>query len=130
MTRKEKEKILLDGLGLKVGDKIKVKYFLRFETLEIEEETNCYSLLGKNGDDECRYGITILVGEDFEKVKEPKRYKDMKCDELDCMKCPLAHISGFCKCRTPQEKLDSLELDPEEREFYQKRINREYKEEE
>lgn len=125
MTRKGKEKILLDGLGLRVGDKIILAKYKK-SPFEIKEKDEGFYLYRES--DFSAYRIDILLSEEFEKYVEPKKWKEVFCDNINnCELCPLNHIDCG-RGITLQECLNNTELDDEEREFYQKRIDREYKE--
>lgn len=67
MTRKEKEKKLLDALDLKVGDKIKL-YQLGVETYKIVELKSDYRLSCTRKELLAQIGLLLLY--DFEKVEE------------------------------------------------------------
>lgn len=123
MTRKEKEEKLLSTLGLKVGDKIQVDIPINGKTnfticfLEAQQR---YCLQAEYDGAYCN--LSDLVSFDFTK---PMKWRDMECDDLDCRKCPLRNLhcgSG----NTLQEQLFQTNLDNEEFEFYQRRIDREY----
>lgn len=127
MTRKEKEKVLLDGLGLNVGDKIMLTSCSK-SPYEIKEKYDVFYLYREY--DDSIYTIDILLTEEFEKYVEPKKWKDMKCIDsgFTCSDCPLFHICEIeINANSIQEYFDKIQLDDEEREFYQKRIDREYK---
>ena len=89
MTRKEKEKILLDGLGLKVGDVVEITYNKEkneIEQFEIKEYMNKHYLLHRNN-------IEVSIGElilfDFTKIVPKKKKGNLICNECVCDKCPL-----------------------------------------
>ena len=70
-----------------------------------------------------QYGEIWILNE------KKKTYAEVKCSDLDCDKCPIRKLTHVSICsNTLQEILDRMYLDDEEREFYQKRINKEYKE--
>ena len=71
-----------------------------------------------------RYGEHWILSE------KKKTYAEIKCNDIKCGKCPIRNLECcYGGKNTLQESLDRLKLDDEEREFYQKRIDREYKEE-
>lgn len=123
MTRKGKEKILLDGLGLRVGDKV---ILFGKSSYKIKEKDDAFYLYREHNHSMLR--VDTLLTEEFEKYVEPKKWKEVFCDNLDdCELCPLNHIDcGYGT--TLQDCLNNTKLDDEEREFYQKRIDRECKE--
>ncbi len=85
----------------------------------LDNVTNCFLL--------SKFGHTWTFYE------KKKTYAETKCTDINCAKCPIKSLAcNVCSLRcenTLQEILDRMVLDDEEREFYQKRINREYKEE-
>ena len=126
MTRERKQKKFLDSLGLSVGDYVRFQDDpdTPYKIIHMKDE---YFLQNELIKGEYNYIYKLMV-HDFKSSKPKRKYKDMACSQLLCAKCPLVHTTGICEGETPQEKLDSLYLDDEEREFYQKRIDREYKE--
>ena len=114
MTRKGKEKVLLDGLGLRVGDKI---ILFGKSSYKIKEKDDAFYLYRENNYSMLR--VDTLLTEEFEKYVEPKNWKDMKCIDsgFTCSDCPLFHICEIeVKADSIQEHLDKMELDDEERE--------------
>ena len=98
MTKKEKQKRLLESLGLGVGDRIKVtqknnvhtnKIFIIRETEDNHDYNGYY--LGHESSSlkvEDRYLLSILIDMDWEKVETP--LKDKTCDDIEgCDGCPL-----------------------------------------
>lgn len=87
MTRKEKEKLILDSLGLKTGDKVKITYNReRNEIVELEiiEYENCYGLEQGN---ERKAELHALIYLDFEKIIPKKKIGELTCAECNCEKC-------------------------------------------
>lgn len=87
MTRKEKEKLLINALGLKVGDIINLNFYGDYiNNLRVVEEEDRYKLYG-----ECEYhkiNISILIVHDYNTVKKTKG--ELKCSSFEsCHKCPL-----------------------------------------
>lgn len=98
MTRKEKQKRLLESLGLSVRDRIKVtqknnvhtnKIFVIRETEDDRDYDGYY--LGHESSSikvEEMYLLSILIDMDWEKVETP--LKDKTCDDIEgCDGCPL-----------------------------------------
>lgn len=84
MTRKEKEKLLLDALGLKVGDVVCIKPTSK--EYEIEESDTYFEL---NSKENLGMSISILLHFDFEKIVTKKKKGELKCYKMMCSKCPL-----------------------------------------
>ena len=61
MTQKEKEKILLDGLKLKVGDTVRLLKPYDNDYYIIKEDIGNYYLYCKEGSNYYRYGIDRLI---------------------------------------------------------------------
>ena len=113
MNRKEKEKLLLNALGLKTGDKLKVITNVGdssyFEDFEITEKDEKFILEDKK----ITIDIGILLYHDFEKIIPEKiipkkKIGDLICNECDCDKCPLC--TSICGVTTSDVTLyDGLE---------------------
>lgn len=93
MTRKEKEKLLLDGLGLKVGDKITIpqSFYKDYEIIELKDK---YALktLEKSNIDNFPFDneISTLLHYDFTKINSKKKKGELLCGDFDyCINCPL-----------------------------------------
>lgn len=107
--RKTNER-LLQFLGLKVGDKIKVEgYYYPFVIVEendiiFAKRENCLS-----GWDFYDVGAltNILLTCDYEIIKLKKKLGDMKCDEMSCNECPLRAIDCDAKGKTLYEALEN-----------------------
>ena len=85
MTRKEKELKTIEALGLKVGDRIKVKNnSLVNGVYEIKEREDMVIIIRPS---EHGFNINFLITNDWEKVETP--LKDKKYIELLCSDCPL-----------------------------------------
>lgn len=135
MTRKEKEKILLDGLGLKIGDVVEIRDSVSMIcNFKIEEEKKCYSLYSEG----FYLNITTLINCDFQKLSPKKRKGELKCNGVSmdngCKNCPLRTLFR-CGCSSKTETVnDCLEsvkedLDPRVYEAYKNALNEEVEEE-
>lgn len=94
MTRKEKELKMIESLGLKIGDKVKLIFgsdntIVSLTTI-VEKEERLYL----KSENEETFNIDILIREDWVKIKPP--LKDMKCKDFKhCKDCPLSYIEGI-----------------------------------
>lgn len=133
MTRKEKEKLVLDALGLKVGDIVNIK-FSNIENKEYEiKKYDYYFAL----DGEGTLSISSLLNFDFEKIVAKKKKGEMKCEGMStdngCKNCPLKTLYR-CGCSNKTETVnDCLEsikeyIDPRVYEAYKDALNDEVEE--
>lgn len=84
MTRKEKQKLVLDVLELKVNDVIEMVGSIgTVERLTILEEDKGYILKGEG----YFFNIDTLINYDFKKVILKKG--ELLCKKVNCVKCPL-----------------------------------------
>lgn len=107
MNRREKEKLLLDALGLKVGDKVKIHDDIY--KIEEAEDEDVYELQNITGNRNI-CDLIILIFCDFEKIEPKKKYGNVVCVDIQCHCCPLFMIDCRCedKCHhTLYEILDS-----------------------
>lgn len=98
MTRKEKQKRLLESLGLNVRDRIKItqknnvhtdKIFVIRETKH-DRDYDVYYLGPENvfSTKKEMYSLSILIDMDWEQLEIP--LKDKTCDDIEgCVGCPL-----------------------------------------
>lgn len=89
MTRKQKEKMVLDTLGLKVGDVVELTYFDAPNEpyiYKIIEEDERYALEAEVND---LRSIGILLYYDFTKLIPKKKKGQLLCGEIHCQNCPL-----------------------------------------
>jgi len=122
MTRKEKEKLVLDALGLKVGDVVEIKYSEDKATDKriIVENDYCY-YCSSIKHPELLKAISVLLCNDFEKIVAKKKKGELKCTGVTmtngCKNCPLKTLYR-CGCSSKTETVnDCLEsikeyLDP------------------
>lgn len=130
-------KEVLDFYGVKLGKKYEITndthnptYFIGRSFIVKEDDDDIEISVESDTHIPTVFDIHILCRFSYEEVKEPKKWKDMKCGEVPCDICPIHNITCWIDATmTLQENLNKTELDDEEREFYQKRIDREYKEE-
>lgn len=91
-------KDLMSAMGLAVGDKIKF-YNEVFTIIE-----NIPNYIGIENDT-ALYNIDILLNKDFEILPKPKRVGDLKCEEFECLECPLR-----CICPWDEEQYEKETL--------------------
>lgn len=91
MTRKEKEKILLDGLELRVGDRIQ---FLNDtnETFTIKENEEYYYLKNNSNRIHDLPIMKLIICEFTIIAFHLKTYGEYICKEIKCSKCPLRNF--------------------------------------
>lgn len=135
MNRKEKEKILLDGLGLKVGDKITItqSFYKDYEIIELEDKYALKTLEKSNiGNFPFDNVISTLLHYDFTKITPKKKKGELRCSNIrDCDNCPL--YSLYCDSSTTEIVLyDILEktneyckLDPRVYKVYKEILDEE-----
>lgn len=123
LSRKEKEKILLKALDLKVGDKINVENFLSHGIYEIVDAGDFYEL--KN---ECNGGISrsvsMLVICDYTKKVDKVGHK--LCDSYKkCTECPLGVLAWTCTGKHKETLFANLDLmKVEDNEVYKLLLDR------
>ena len=79
---------LMKAMGLKVGDKVKIKYKYGDEICVVTKQ-NKNILLVNESLIQC---ISNILDYDYEILPKPKRVGDLKCDDFDCVHCPLKFI--------------------------------------
>ena len=93
MRRKEKEKLVLDALGLKVGDIVSINYIDNLYTeYRVEEEKYSYSLSNKVYKD-CKINISVLLVNDYKVVTQKKTKGELICESVRCVWCPLYSLN-------------------------------------
>ena len=110
MTRKEKEKILLDGLELRVGDRIE---FLNDtnETFTIIENEEYYFLKNNSNRISDLPLISLIVSEFTIISYHQKTYGEYKCGEIKyCSKCPLNYLNCCIHYDNPITLFECLDL--------------------
>ena len=87
---------LMKAMGLKVGDRVKVKTILKDDEdiiYTIDNTGGC--LLGK---DDGYYNLFVLMDREYEILPRPKRVGDLKCDDFKLCDegCPLEWLCWNC----------------------------------
>lgn len=108
---------LMKAMGLQVGDKVKI------ETGYIFEVVNNGGISLERLGEGYYTDLEFLVDTEFEILPRPKRVGDLKCSELDCLKCPLKFLCewGFSvePTITLLENLESIEdFEKDDQEIY------------
>lgn len=78
---------LAKAMGLRVGDKIKLK------NGEIAEVIEDYDLWFESSEFK-RHGLYTIIGQNFEIVRTKKKVGEQLCRAIECQYCPL---SGCCR---------------------------------
>ncbi len=90
---KKTTKEFLEFLGLKIGDKIKIKDELNQEYEIVSETGNDFSLIRRDlhllGTAITYISLDYLVDREYEIVEKPKKLGYMRCTEKECQECPL-----------------------------------------
>lgn len=88
MTRKEKEKIMLDALGVKVGDIV----IIDNDEYKVEEEEKYYILINNI----VKRGVSGLLTNAYKIVIPKKKKGELICENMLCRSCPLQALN--CNC--------------------------------
>lgn len=81
---------LMNAMGLAVGDRVKVGYFI-YKVVIKDEEINERNIALEREDGSFLY-IKQLLDQNYEILPRPKRVGDLKCGECNCKDCPLQYI--------------------------------------
>lgn len=93
MNKKEKEKLVLDALELKVGDVVEITFNTeqdKIEKAEIIEHEKEYRL---KYDDNITTGIYRLLQYNFTKLAPKKKKGELECSSTFCRVCPLFSLN-------------------------------------
>lgn len=120
LSRKEKEKKVLEFLNLKVGDKVKIAGLLSNGIYQIVEKVENYEL--KNLDNNrIPRNVSLLVINDYEKVC---KVGDTLCSDYEsCVFCPLRVI--HCQCESSLTLFENLKnIEKQDAEIYKVAFDR------
>lgn len=80
---------LMKAMGLQVGDRIRVNN----KTYTIAKSEECQGAwIGYENENGWHNLDYLINGDDYEILPRLKRFGELKCEEIDCKKCPLRTI--------------------------------------